>query len=279
MLTPLAISLIAIALFAGLAVGWLLRGRRTRDEKQAITETWREQLDIRDSEHKRLVEQNQTLMAQIQTLKSSSDQRSDELRAAQSSSEALGKRFEKLQQSHNRLTLKNQELESAAGKPTEGQAARIEWLESELEKWQERLPPLIEKFRERNADAERLERQLEEAEHRLRLHEAQPSYDETRFDPVKPGDLDGIDDASNQPLLQVVANDAVPVNVSLTDLKGIGPAIDRTLRENGIESVDDLLAMSEEDIETLSEHIKGLANKHPKWAEQARELLADEPGT
>lgn len=263
-----------IALLVGLAAGWLLRARRSRHEKQAITETWREQLDIRDSEHKRLSEQNQSLMAQVHEMKSGSDQRVEELRAAQSSSEALGQRFEKLQQSHNRLTIRNQELEAASGQPSNGQSARIEWLESELAKWQERLPPLIEKFRERNADAERLERQLEEVEHRLRLHETQPSFDETRFDPVKPGDLEGIDDASNQPLLQVVANDAEPAEVRLTDLKGIGPAIDRTLKENGISTVDELLAMTDEDITAMAEHIKGLANKYPKWAEQARELLA-----
>ncbi len=271
--------LTGIALFAGLAGGWLIRARRAREEKLAITETWREQLDIRDGEHKRLAEQNQSLMAQVQELKSGSDKRVEELRAAQSSSEALGQRFEKLQQSHNRLTIRNQELESVADRPSDSQAARLEWLESELAKWQERLPPLIEKYRERNADAERLERQLEETEHRLRLHETQPSYDETRFDPVKPGDLDGIDNASNQPLLQVVANETAPAEVRLTDLKGIGPAIDRTLRKNGISSVDDLLAMTDDDIDAMSEHIKGLANKHRKWAEQARELLANDSGS
>ncbi|MEM9689077.1 MAG: helix-hairpin-helix domain-containing protein, partial [Pseudomonadota bacterium] len=84
-----------------------------------------------------------------------------------------------------------------------------------------------------------------------------------------------IDDASNQPLLQVVVNDA-PAEVKLTDIKGIGPAIDRTLRENGVQSVAELLAMTDDDISAMSEHIKGLASKHPNWVAQARELLADQ---
>ncbi|MEM9689948.1 MAG: hypothetical protein AAF917_10760, partial [Pseudomonadota bacterium] len=103
MLTPLTSLLIVIALLAGLAGGWWLRARRARHEKLAITDTWREQLDVRDVEHKRLSEQNQSLMAQVHEMKTTADQRADALSAAQSSSEALGQRFEKLQQSHNRL--------------------------------------------------------------------------------------------------------------------------------------------------------------------------------
>ena len=206
-------------------------------------------------------------------MKAASDQQGEELGEARAANEALGERFEKLQQSHNRLTIRNQELETSSG-GTPDPSARIEWLEGELGKWQERLPPLIEKFREKNAEADRLQRRLDEAEHRLSLHEAQPAYDETRFDPMKPGDLDGIDAASNQPLLQVVANDEPSAGIELTDLKGIGPAIDRTLKEHGIATVDALLAMSEDDISALSEHIKGLASKYPKWVEHAREMLA-----
>ncbi len=273
MLTPVAIILALLALVAGVAGGWLLRARRARDEKLAITETWREQVDMRDTESKRLSEQNQSLMAQVQEMKAGADQQTEALREARSANEALGERFEKLQQSHNRLTIRNQELESSTGGAPD-QSARVEWLEGELGKWQERLPPLIEKFREKNAEADRLQRRLDEAEHRLSLHEAQPAYDETRFDPMKPGDLDGIDAASNQPLLQVVANDEPSGGIELTDLKGIGPAIDRTLKENGITTVDALLAMTDDDISALSEHIKGLASKYPKWAEQAREMLA-----
>ena len=45
---------------------------------------------------------------------------------------------------------------------------RIDKLNQELENWQNRLPPLIERFRVRNEEAEHVEQELAEARERIR---------------------------------------------------------------------------------------------------------------
>ena len=78
---------------------------------------------------------------------------------------------------------------------------RIDKLTRELENWQNRLPPLIERYRVRNEEAERIEAELEEARARIRELEAAQSRsadNDTRIEPVHhPEELtDGLD-ASN----------------------------------------------------------------------------------
>ena len=61
----LHIAIIGGMTIVGAIVGWLLRGNRSRAEKQAVSAGWKEQINAQRTEHDRLTEQNKALMEQI----------------------------------------------------------------------------------------------------------------------------------------------------------------------------------------------------------------------
>ena len=210
---------------------------------------------------------------------------------------------------------------------------RIAKLTRELENWQNRLPPLIERFRERNEQAERLETELKIAEDRIRVLEIErESVGQTRIEPVRdPEQLtDGLD-ASNDPAdsfdeetpdfetdapeddepvaeqdmedantpaseaetLPEAENEPEPeydptpesevaadtgAHVSRDDLKmikGVGPAIEKTLNEIGIFRFEQIADMSEYDIDRVAKRLRGFHSRiyREDWIGQARDLL------
>ncbi len=188
---------------------------------------------------------------------------------------------------------------------------RIEQLARELENWQNRLPPLIERFRVRNEEAERFEQQLAEA--RERIEELQGSQldaaNQTQIEPVeRPEELTAGFDASNdpddeyaedeEPVAEVTSfeddeggdepladedaaedPDDAPLNArdDLKMIKGVGPAIEKTLNEMGIVSFQQIADMSEYDIDRIANRLKGFHTRiyREDWIGQARALLDD----
>ena len=64
-LSTLHIALIAVFTAAGAISGWVLRGRRSEQEKAAVSAGWQEQIDAQRRESERLVDQNKGLMEQV----------------------------------------------------------------------------------------------------------------------------------------------------------------------------------------------------------------------
>src|SRR5690606_19033616 len=64
-------------------------------------------------------------------------------------------------------------------------------LSRELTSWQNRLPPLINRFRERDEEAKSLAQKLAEAEQRIGELESQQPAEHTRIEPAGPGSLTG----------------------------------------------------------------------------------------
>ena len=191
---------------------------------------------------------------------------------------------------------------------------RIRKLELELENWQNRLPPLIEKFRQRNEDAERLEADLATAETRIAELEMTSESVQTRIEPVSdPDTLTDGRDASNDPIEEDLINDVLeaevevethedpateievqeeseseaddpvdePINGArdkLQAVKGIGPAIEKTLNEMGIFRFQQIAEMSEYDIDRIAKRLKGLRSRiyREDWIGQARDLRDQE---
>ena len=198
---------------------------------------------------------------------------------------------------------------------------RIARLSKELENWQNRLPPLIERFRVRNEEAERLEAELAEAQERIReleLRRDEPDSNQTRIEPVSdPEELtDGLD-ASNDPaddFTDVFAGDesderaereeANGENAAVFEgdsngfaaedddegsfspgnnrdelqmIKGVGPAIEKTLNEMGIFRFRQIADMSEYDIDRVARRLKGFHSRiyREDWIGQARALLEE----
>jgi len=211
--SPAALVMIALlaAIVGGIA-GYLVRGRRSIGEKAAISESWRSQLEAQRTEQKRLVAQNKSLMEQIGQLKASG---TDATNRARELSAALKEAFERRDDLQRQIKDIRSNLETAvaerdqlrsdldAGPPEPDPDVlrekddKIFRLSRELENWQDRLPPLIERFRVRNEEANDLERELQSARTRIASLESMLNSDETRVEPIEREDLPASVDASN----------------------------------------------------------------------------------
>lgn len=306
-ITVMHIALLAGALIVGVILGWLVRGHRTASEKTAINEGWQEQLKAQRNEHERLIEQNKSLMDQNSQFQASN--KDAKMRASELSG-ALKEAFERRDELQRQIkdirgnlevavTQRDQlqsdianrvaksDNESAATKDRDD---KIFNLSRELENWQNRLPPLIERYQERNAEAEALEQELGVARDRIVALESMLSSDETRVEPVDPEAMtDGLD-ASNDPVEEttsvVVDVDEAETQVDVDSflngdtrdnlklIKGVGPAIEKTLNEMGILRFSQIAEMSEYDIDRVAHRMKGFRSRiyREDWIGQARDL-------
>ena len=318
------VLLLATSTVIGAVVGWVVRGNRSKEEKAAINSGWQEQLGTQKKERDRLVEQNKGLLEQVSQFKASNNDaknRAKELSLA--IQEAFARRDElqrEIKDIRSNLeivvTERNQLQSDAAlrGGTREllhRKDEQIEKLTRELENWQNRLPPLVEKFRERDEQAERLDTQLKIAEDRIRVLETErEAVGQTHIEPIRdPEDLTDSLDASNDPAdgsgegsaeFETSALDkhepgaepdpeSVPeaapefaadtgAHASRDDLKlikGVGPAIEKTLNEIGIFRFEQIADMSEYDIDRVAKRLRGFHSRiyREDWIGQARDLL------
>ncbi len=171
-------------------------------------------------------------------------------------------------------------------------------LSRELESWQGRLPPLMQRFRDRDDDASRLESALDRANERILELEASRGAGRTQVESASrialPPELDASNDALGHGSGLHAAMDGFECRVSLeatgrldvngtylydeTDdlraIKGVGPAIEKTLHELGIFRYSQIAEMSEFDIHRVAERLKGFRSRiyREDWIGQAREL-------
>ena len=304
-ITVTHIAILVAALIVGIILGWIVRGNRSVREKAAINDSWQEQIEAQRGEHQRLLDQNKSLMdqnSQYQASNKDAKMRASEL------SDALKEAFERRDVLQRQLKEIRGNLEVAVSErdklrvstaaddlaeKLEQRDARIEKLDVELKNWQDRLPPLIERYQQRNAEAEDLEAQLAEALERVAALEDMVGSEQTRVEPVDQDALaDGMD-ASNDPIdgqeetgvAEVMAIDdevtggeedefdAAPRD-DLKLIKGVGPAIEKTLNEMGISRFDQIAQMSEYDIDRVAHRLKGFRSRiyREDWIGQARDL-------
>ena len=334
------IVLLAVLTAVGAVAGWILRGRQAEQEKAAVSAGWQEQINAQRKESNRLLDQNKGLMEQVsqfQAQHTDAKNRAKELSAAVQ--EAFARRDElqrEIKDVRNSLeTVLSERDQLASDIQTRDADAdvlrekdeRIEKLTRELENWQNRLPPLIERFRVRNEEAERAEAELEEARARIREFEEAQSADkdnDTRIEPVHhPEELtDGLD-ASNDAEDDYDEEFATEINEAfvgdedeswddsrdeeeddedlsaedsailaeavaaeletepqeqrddLKMIKGVGPAIEKTLNEMGIFNFQQIADMNEYDIGRVARRLKGFHSRihREDWIGQARVLL------
>ena len=319
-ITVTHIIVIAGALIVGIILGWIVRGSRSVGEKTAINEGWQEQLEAQRGEHERLLDQNKSLMdqnSQYQASNKDAKMRASEL------SDALKEAFERRDELQRKMKDIRGNLEAAVSErdqlrsnttandhseELENKDAMIEKLNVELKNWQDRLPPLIERYQQRNAEAEALETQLTAALEKIAALEGMVGSDQTRVEPVDPDALTDGMDASNDPNDDEV-EDVEDVEVServeeeeeeeeeeieedddiegtadadlhdlprdnLKRIKGVGPAIEKTLNELGISRFDQIAQMSEYDIDRVAHRLKGFRSRiyREDWIGQARDL-------
>jgi len=310
------IAIIATMTVVGAIIGWVLRGKRSQEEKTAVSAGWQEQINAQRMEHDRLIGQNKGLMEQIsQYLASNKDakNRAKELslavQEAYARRDALQRDIKDIRTNLEVAMAERDQLQSAiSAKESENtmadeKDALIRKLHRELENWQNRLPPLIEKFRQKNDDAAQLQAELVVAQERIAELEALADTSQTRIEPVRdPDTLTNGRDACNDPdepvdeyLTKYPCAEAVveveedfddvdedheadePIYGSrdaLQAIKGVGPAIEKTLNEMGIFRYQQIADMSEYDIDRIAQRLKGFRSRiyREDWIGQAREL-------
>jgi predicted flap endonuclease-1-like 5' DNA nuclease len=74
------------------------------------------------------------------------------------------------------------------------------------------------------------------------------------------------------------ANHSTDVDLPLTEIRGIGPALTSALKQLGITTVHDLAALNPSDIDHLEEQLGafGMRIRSGRWVEQARQMIGDE---
>ena len=318
-MTEITVTHIAIVigtLIAGVIVGWFARGNRATSEKVTINEGWQEQLEAQRQEHQRLLDQNKSLMEQNNQYQASN--KDAKMRASELSS-ALKEAFERRDELQRQLKdirgnletavserdqLRDNTLQQDLEQQVAARDAQIEKLALELKNWQDRLPPLIERFRLRNAEAEELEQQLGAAQERIESLEHMVGSEQTRVEPVDPDALGDSMDASNDSIEEndgaeqdvTTAGDSggeveashddddmedQPSRDDLKLIKGVGPAIEKTLNELGISRFDQIAQMSEYDIDRVAHRLKGFRSRiyREDWIGQARDLYDQKVGS
>ena len=334
-ITAALIAFIAGSVAVGAVVGWFTRDNRCAQEKATVNEGWQQQIEAQRAEHGRLVEQNRTLMGQISQLQASGKdatnrarELSDALKEAFERSDRLQRQLKESRSNLDRAVRQRDELEIEARANGErgdsAQAAlkekddKIFRLSRELQNWQNRLPPLIERYKERDGEARQLEDELAAARVRIDALERRSFTGETRIEPLDQEALGDELDASNDPAnvtqtdLEGVLEDADDIedesgnpedepegaddamaaaelhhheSASLRDnlrlIKGIGPAIEKTLNELGIFRYHQIAEMTDYDINRIARRLRGFSSRiyREDWIGQARDLQLQKSGT
>jgi predicted flap endonuclease-1-like 5' DNA nuclease len=314
-ITAMHIAILAGCVAAGVVIGWIMRSSRCTQEKVAVNEGWQQQLSeaLKEAFARR-------------------DELQRELKDIRSNLEVAVQQREKLQSDMETNEARGDNAQAALREKDD----KIFRLSRELESWQNRLPPLIERFRERDLEAAQLEDDLQAANERIEALEAGPGvdtdtgddHDETRVEAVNPESLGDELDASNDPssMTQTGISDVLDetsddntgddetvvaeqtetdvdeadepaeeeaeeadvsaemasfadygsgnVHDDLKLIKGIGPAIEKTLNELGIVRFDQIADMSEYEIDRVAQRLKGFRTRiyREDWIGQARDL-------
>jgi predicted flap endonuclease-1-like 5' DNA nuclease/uncharacterized coiled-coil DUF342 family protein len=316
-ITAASIALIAVSAAVGAVAGWLTRAGRCAQEKTAVSEGWQRQLGAQRNEHDRLLEQNRTLLEQASELRASGKDATNRARELSAALKEVFERRDQLQRelkeirsSLERTIRQRDELRSevrssearseSARTALHEKDARIARLNQALANWHKRLPPLIERYRERDAEAKELAQALASARARIDELEREDDAGETRVEPVDRKKLGDELDASNDPtnvsytgLERVLAEEDAAGSIEdaaddpenrdgeargataaemqerepgglrddLRLIKGIGPTIEKTLNELGIFRFNQIAEMSEYDIYRVARRLKGFSTR------------------
>jgi predicted flap endonuclease-1-like 5' DNA nuclease len=375
-ITIVNIGSIGGALLVGLVIGWIFRNSRSRREKLAINAGWQAQIDSQQSEHDRLAEQNKSLMEQVSQYQASNKdskmrarELSDSLKEAFSRRDDLQRQMKDIRRNLEVAVTQRDKLKSDVdSKSIRGAETsqtlkekddQISKLMLELTNWQDRVPPLVERYRQRDLEAQQLEVELQKANDHIATLESMSRGEHTRIEPVDSSSLPDGMDASNEPhggtsVLavsdlddqaeddeaeagsddvetdeSVAGSDEVEADEADTDasetafdeadnaepesgqradtgpgngadnaksafpnlidddfatgvheqdnlkeIKGVGPAIEKTLNGLGIYRFNQIAEMSEYDIDRVAQQLKGFRSRiyREDWIGQARTL-------
>ena len=251
-LTAIHFGLLALMLIVGAALGWILRADRCAKEKIAVSASWQDQLESQQSEHSRLAEQNKSLMEQIAQYQASQKDYSNRAKELSDSLKEAFARRDVLQRQikdvRGKLDVSIAQREKLQVKLTDGQSAAVKEkddkifrLSRELTSWQNRVPPLVERFRERDAEAKALEDTLDKTKSRLQDLEEIVKSDHTRIEPLDADSLPDGGDASNEPIAMTGLSDAS----DLQDQIESGTSLHEVFNEDSVATSEDNVSLND----------------------------------
>ena len=189
------------AIVIGLLIGWIIRGKRCSSEKVAINKGWQQQFEAQRTEHTRLADQNKSLMQQVSQLQASgkdAGNRTRELSEALKESlehrDELQREIKDFRNKFDAALAQQDRIQANMDEPgSRGDAAnlsvnekdeKIAKLKREVDSWRERLPPLMERFRQRDQEANDLESELKLARQRIVDLKSRLGSEGTHVEPV-----------------------------------------------------------------------------------------------
>lgn len=233
-ITLLLLGLLLVMFGLGFILGWILRGGRIRGEKAAINVSWQDQMSAKKVEHERLADQNKSLMEQVsqyQASKKDADRRAKELSASlKETFELRDELRRKLKQSRHNVDLAMAQRDKlkadldtltvqseASTGALKDKDQKIFNLSRELESWQNRLPPLIERFRLRDLEAQEIELELEKAQEQIASMQVDAAAGQTTIEPLETSPLANGMDASNDQYEETAEHQAFEDERNATD--------------------------------------------------------------
>lgn len=291
--TALHAVLLVIGVLVGVAAGWIMRSVRSGKERSAINEEWQAKMGSQQEELQRLAEQNTFLMEKNdQFRQSSAAAKKRALDLAEAVQEAntrrreLRRKIKGIRSDLESVVAQRNELKATMAARGDSVSAsrdkdhKIFLLSRELESWKDRLPPLLQRYRERSEAAKRLNAELAAANERIEALEESLDTSVSVVEPVQHPDVltDGRDASNDTIDTERPSTQHDPIGNKLRDnlqlIKGIGPAIEKTLNEMGIFRYQQIAGMSEYDVDRIAQRLKGLHSRiyREDWIGQAREL-------
>lgn len=247
------VSQIGLGLLAGLVLGSVIRTGRNAREKRLVNASWQEQLNAQYAEVERLRDQGAQLLEQVQQHKQAYrdlSERLDSASAGQDKAEAqLLDAMKSNEALHERLATLSRAL--SAAEQTSAENA------TELQAWQNRISPLVQKYREKEAKVRLLEQEIQQIRRDLKTIPEPPPQSRT----TKPANAPDTAPPPDREDLQLI--------------RGIGPAIEQILHRLGIRNLEQIADFKAEDIHRVAAEIRGFSSRisRENWIEQAKTLL------
>lgn len=278
---------------------WKDRLEAQRIENRRLTEQYRallEQAGRHEASHASASNQTRELAAALKEAFRHREQLQRQISDIRGNLEAALEERRKLESSVKKPSKSDSQHATALKERDE----KIFRLSRELDSWQARLPPLLTRFRDRDDDAKRLEAALDRANERILELETGRGAGQTHVESVRRDALSDELNASNDARGEAsgyfaaaqasfespryfdatLRFDADPTGLhdardDLQAIKGIGPAIEKTLHELGIFRYSQIAEMSEYDINRVAERLKGFRSRiyREDWIGQARDLI------
>jgi predicted flap endonuclease-1-like 5' DNA nuclease len=278
----LIIGLALLSAFAGGVLGWYLHAERHRRSRLTIAASWQEKLEAEERVKERLRLRVRSLAERLDAARenerdvrhrlasaerelrdtaATAEQAASGLADCRSALTASNRKRDELHAQLQRLLARSRELMAGSRAKDE----KIFRLSRELDSWQERLPPLVYRFREKALEATAAHRALDVE--RARARELEDTL-RTRILPLT--DPPGAGDEES----------ARPARARRDDLKrirGIGPVLERLLNDMGIHRLQQIAEFGPDDVERVQAALKDFPDRVERdhWVEQARRLISE----